>query len=126
MSNVVDLSELTSEVSSVLTMYAKEVNDDMLKWMEKTAKDAAKDLKKIAPSKSGKYAKGWTATKDGSGWKVHNKKRAGLAHLTEHGHPIIRDGRVVGHAPAITHIKTEELKVIDKVKELENTIKGVH
>lgn len=121
----VDLSNLTSEITATLAMYSNSVNDEMLKWMEKTAKDCAKEIKKTAPKKSGKYASGWTATKDGAGWKIHNKKRPGLAHLTEHGHPIVRNGRVVGHAKAEVHIKPAETHVIDKVQDLEKKLGGL-
>ena len=122
--NVIDLSDLTSEVGSILSMYAKNVTETTEKWLEKTAKDTAKDLKKTSPRRSGQYAKGWSATKKDGHWYVHNKKRPGLAHLTEFGHPIVRNGRVVGKAEAEPHIKEAEQRAINNVKDLAKELGG--
>lgn len=125
MSNVIDLSDLASEVGAVLTMYAQNVTNETSQWMEKTARDTAKDLKKSSPKKSGKYAQGWSATKKNGRWVVHNKKRPGLAHLTENGHPIVRGGVVVGHAGANHHIKNAEQRAQEKIQDLAKQLKKV-
>ena len=125
MANVVDISQLSSEVGAVLSMYAQNVHNETEKWLEKTAKETAKDLQKTSPKRSGKYAKSWTATKKDGHWVVHNKKAPGLAHLTEFGHPIVRNGVVIGQAKAQPHIKPAEDRALDRVKELANKLKQV-
>lgn len=106
-------------------MYAQNVHNETEKWLEKTAKETAKDLQKTSPKNTGKYAKGWTATKKDGHWVVHNKKAPGLAHLLEHGHPVKRDGVKIGDVNAIEHIKPAEERAKDKVKELANKLKQV-
>lgn len=125
MSNVIDISQLASEVGAVVSMYAQNVHTETEKWLEQTAKDTANDLRKSSPKRSGKYAKGWAATKKGGHWIVHNKKRPGLAHLTEFGHPIVRNGVVVGQAKAKPHIKAAEDRAGERVKDLVNKLKNV-
>lgn len=125
MAHTIDISQLSSEVGAVLSMYAQNVHTETEKWLEQTARETAKDLKQTSPKRSGKYAQGWTAVKRNGHWVVCNKKRPGLAHLTESGHPIIRNGVVVGRAKANPHIKPAEERAAERVRELAEKLKQV-
>lgn len=125
MADVIDISQLASEVGAVLSMYAQNVHTETEKFLEETAKETAKDLKKTSPKVSGKYAKGWTATKKGGHWIVHNRTRPGLAHLLEHGHPNKRNGVTIGKADAKPHIKDAETRAGERVKILAEKLKNV-
>lgn len=107
-----------ADIHGVLTLYTNNVSDEMHKWLEKAARDTAKELRETSPKKSGKYAKGWTVKKMHGNWIVYNKDRPGLAHLLEHGHPIVRNGQTIGTAGASPHIKDAEDHADQRVEEL--------
>lgn len=91
------------------------VDDGMQEVFDEVGKEAAKKLKKTSPvnpkgKQSGRYAKGWTYEK-GKKYRgkavgvVRNKTDPQLTHILEYGHPLIRNGKVVGNVEAREHIR---------------------
>ncbi|MBO7206498.1 MAG: HK97 gp10 family phage protein [Kiritimatiellae bacterium] len=73
------------------------------------ADQCVKKLKATSPKNRAhtKYAKSWKSKKIDDGYVVYNEK-AGLTHLLENGHDVVRNGVKVGRARAIPHIKPVE------------------
>lgn len=91
------------------------VDDDMQAVFDEVGKEAAQKLKKTSPvnpkgKKSGRYAKGWAYEK-GKKYRgkavgvVRNKTDPQLTHILEYGHPLVRNGKVVGNVDAKEHIR---------------------
>ena len=107
---------LAKTIQEELLNVGVEVSDEMQAVFDEVGKEAAQTLRKTSPKNpkgkhSGRYAKGWVYErgKRGNGQKgagvVRNKTDPQLTHLLEYGHPIVRDGKVVGNAEAIEHIR---------------------
>lgn len=97
--------EITGTCKSALTVATKEM-----------AKSAVKQLKKVSPSNTGKYAKGWSYTQSGDRYVVYNRTRASLTHLLNNDHKIIMKGKAYGIRKGDNHIgKVRE--AIDKSAE---------
>lgn len=117
----VKIDRLADEITRILQEYTTEVEQGLEKAKQKVAKDGAKKLRETSPKKTGRYAKGWTATKQGTSYVIHNKDRYQLAHLLEFGHAKVGGGRVSGKP----HIKPVEEEVINQFeKAVEKVIKG--
>lgn len=109
------------EIAKTLQEYTSEVEEGLEDAKEKAAKNGAKALKSSSPKRSGRYAKGWRAKKDGTAWVIHNATRYQIAHLLEKGHAKKGGGRVGG----IAHIApVEETTIKEYEKEVERVIKG--
>ena len=91
------------------------VDDDMQEVFDEVGKEAVKKLKATSPvnprgKKSGRYAKGWAYEK-GKRYRgkavgvVRNKTDPQLTHILEYGHPLVRNGKVVGNVEAREHIR---------------------
>ena len=91
------------------------VDDDMQEVFDEVGKEAVKRLKATSPvnprgKKSGRYAKGWAYEK-GKRYRgkavgvVRNKTDPQLTHILEYGHPLVRNGKVVGNVEAREHIR---------------------
>lgn len=115
---------LKEGIEGAISKWLEEYNDDVLIAMEESvdsvAKDSVKKLKSESPKgATGKYAKGWTYTKDTArlrvGATIHGKKGTyNLAHLLEFGHAIVGGGRSKGKTRAITHIEPVERWAIEE------------
>lgn len=117
----VNVEGLADEITRSLKEYTTEVEEGMEKAKQKVAKKGAKTLRESSPRDTGRYAKGWTATKRGTNYTIHNKDRYQLAHLLEHGHAKVGGGRV----PGIPHIRPVEEQVIKEYEdETEKVIRG--
>lgn len=90
-------------------------DDDMQEVFDQVGKEAVKKLKETSPVNpkgrhSGRYAKGWTYEK-GKKYRgkavgvVRNKTDPQLTHILEYGHPLVRNGEVVGNVEAREHIR---------------------
>lgn len=90
-------------------------DDDMQEVFDQVGKEAVKKLKETSPVNpkgrhSGRYAKGWTYEK-GKKYRgkavgvVRNKTDPQLTHILEYGHPLVRNGKVVGNVEAREHIR---------------------
>lgn len=118
----VKIGDLAAEITKRLQEYTSEVEDGLEKAKEKAAKDGTKTLKATSPKgRTGEYAKGWRAKRDGKAWVIHNATRYQLAHLLEKGHAKRGGGRVPGRA----HIAPVEEQVVDQfTNEVERVIRG--
>ncbi len=106
---------LAKTIQEELMNVGVQVSDEMQEVFDEIGKEAAKKLRETSPvnersPQSGRYAKGWTYErgKRTRNWKcsgiVRNKTDPQLTHLLEYGHPIVRNGEVVGNFDGITHI----------------------
>lgn len=117
----VDLGNLANEITKALQEYTSDVEEGLEKAKEKAAKDGAKKLRVTSPKKTGKYANGWRATKDGGSWVIHNATRYQVAHLLEKGHVKRGGGRVAGKV----HIAPVEEQTIKQFEDdVEKVIRG--
>lgn len=107
---------LAKTINEELQALGVEVNEEMQEVFDEVGKEAVKKLKATSPknpkgSQSGRYAGGWIYEKGkraknykGSG-AVRNKTDPQLTHLLEYGHPLVRNGKVVGNVEAKEHIR---------------------
>lgn len=115
---------LKEGLESALSKWMEEYNDEVLEAMEETitevAEASARKLKAESPKGStGKYAKGWTYTKDQGrlrvGATIYGKKGTyNLAHLLEFGHAIVGGGRSKDQTRAIPHVEPVEKWAIEE------------
>ena len=84
----------------------KLTEDALIASIDKTAKETVQKVKSASPTKTGKYAKGWTSkatTQAGRGRygrTVYNKPRYMLVHLLQNGHGGPRPARAHPHIPS--------------------------
>ena len=112
---------MAQAVAKTLKEYEGATIDNMKKAVDKTAKQAVKELKSSSPVRTGAYSKSWAAkrTKQSNAWAyektVFNKKHYRLTHLLEKGHKKVNGGRVA----ARPHIaKVEQEAIDDLIKEI--------
>jgi hypothetical protein len=90
---------------------------------------ASSPVNERSPQK-GRYAKGWKyergkKVKGVTMSYIRNKSDPQLTHLLEYGHPIVRNGTVVGTAPAKEHIApVAEWVAQEANKRIEKSIGG--
>lgn len=109
---------LAKTINEELLQLGVAVNDDMQEVFDEVGKEAAKKLKETSPKnekspQKGRYAKGWTyesgkSTRNNSSkvkGVVRNKTDPQLTHILEYGHPLVRNGEVIGNVAPIEHIK---------------------
>lgn len=112
------------------------VDDDMQAVFDEVGKEAAQKLRATSPKNpkgkhSGRYAKGWvyekgkrSSTHSSSG-VVRNKTDPQLTHILEYGHPLVRNGKVVGNVEEKEHIRPVAEWVSKEVeKRLKNLLGG--
>lgn len=113
--------DIGMEITLILKEYTSEVESEIEKLSKEIADESIKELKATSPKLTGKYAKGWSKRKQGSGYIIYNKNKPGLTHLLEKGHAK-RGG--VGRVAGIPHIEPVEAKAMDKFeKGVERIIK---
>lgn len=108
---------IAKEIGTILDEYEKLASDTVEKASRKTARDAVQKLKSSSPKKTGEYASGWSARKQGHGYVVYNRKHPGLTHLLEKGHLIKNKKGTYGRAPARVHIAPVEQEAIKEYEE---------
>ena len=116
MADVIKVDDLAGEIVLAVKTYTEEVGAAIEEAVKETAQALAADLRETSPKKTGEYAKGWTARKEGPGkYVVYNKKKPQLTHLLEHGHAKRGGGRVEGRphiGPAVDkHIPAMERRI---------------
>lgn len=115
----ISIDKLAQAINEELTKFAGAADEVVAEAVNKVAKDTVQRLKQTSPKRSGKYAASWQASTLRGGRHYNGKiVHAGggeyrLTHLLEHGHAVVRGGRVVGHAPAEPHIESAEQAAID-------------
>ena len=118
----IGLDGLSGAISEVLLEFENASYEAIRSAADKTAQEVIKQTKAAAPVRKGRYKAGWGKTVvNGNSRRyavtVHNKKRAGLAHLLEHGHG---GPRPAGAHPHITpDEETEKLFTENLRKEME-------
>lgn len=105
-------SQLANEIMRCLNEYTEEVTEALEDTKKELAKEAVKTLRQTSPKRRGKYRKGWTKTKQGTKYVVHNRVYQ-LPHLLEKGHAKRNGGRV----GAIVHIKPVEERIAREAPE---------
>src|SRR5690625_4832211 len=111
----IKLNNLPKEMSEILKMYTKDMEQSLEKEKQKAARAGAKELREstLTPvrkygARKGRYKRGWTSMKRGTAYIIRNKTDWQLTHLLEKGHALRQGGR----AKAYPHIKPVEEKVI--------------
>lgn len=102
--------DLTVELKKILDEYGDSVTNIMNEEVEKIGKDAKRKITKESKGQisGNKYSRSFAVKVNsmlGGLYKeviLYNKK-AGLTHLLEKGHPIVRNGHTVGQASARPH-----------------------
>ena len=113
MAEVIKVDDLVGEITLAVRTYTEEVGAAIEEAVKETARALAADLRETSPKKTGEYAKGWTAKKEGPGrYVVYNKKKPQLTHLLEHGHAKAGGGRVEGRP----HIKPAEERHVPQLE----------
>lgn len=117
----VKVTDLTTEVMTMLAEYGTDIQDAMNDATVLAGKNAVKELRKTSPRKSGKYAKGWTIKTDkkpfGQVVVTLYNKLPHLPHLLEYGHAKVNGGRVDGipHIwPAAKHAEESLLEAAEE------------
>lgn len=93
-------------IRSTLDETKKLTEDALIEASDKTAKETVKKIKGAAPSKTGKYGKGWTSkvtTQAGRGRygrTVYNGPKYMLTHLLQNGHGGPRPAGAHPHIPS--------------------------
>lgn len=89
--------ELQAKIKALFADYETEAENAINEVIAGVAKNAAKELRKTSPKKTGTYSKGWTSkvekTRIGVTGIVYNRDVPGLAHLLEFGHAKRNGGR---------------------------------
>ena len=126
---------LAKTINEELQSIGVAVDDEMQEVFDEVGKEAVKKLKATSPvnpkgKHSGRYAKGWTYEK-GKKYRgksvgvVRNRTDPQLTHLLEYGHPLVRNGKVIGNVQAKEHIRPVADWVAEEVeKRLTNKLGG--
>lgn len=125
--------QLTDAIRAALESFARDdVTEALSEAMDEVGKEAVNRLKSTSPKKKrngGRYAKGWKYQRDKKSrlllaGTVYNATDGQLTHLLEHGHPIVRNGVVVGRVKPQKHIEPVNTWVQDElVKKFTNKLK---
>ena len=115
------INNVTNEILRALRLYTNEVADKVEDIKQEVAEDTVSNLKQTSPKKTGKYAKSWKVTKQGTKYIVHAKAPYyRLTHLLERGHAKVNGGRV----PGKVHIAPAEEKAIrDYLEKVERELR---
>ena len=108
------LDAAVKTIQDSLAAFGVQIDDSIQEIFDEVGKEAVTKLKATSPvnersPQKGRYAKGWKYER---GKKVRgvtmsyirNAKDPQLTHLLEYGHPIVRNGKVVGNAQPKEHI----------------------
>lgn len=122
-----NFGSLAKTIQEELQNVGVQVSDDMQAVFDEVGKEAVQKLKQTSPKNpkgkhSGRYAKGWVYEK---GKRTRNFKCSGvvrnktdpqLTHLLEYGHPLVRNGKVVGNVEEKEHIRPVADWVADEIE----------
>lgn len=119
------VNEIGRAVEKVLAEYKDATVATMKKAIDKTSKQAVRDLKADSPKRTGAYAKSWASKVDKKTSVlayekiVFNKKRYYITHLLEKGHRKANGGFVAAQ-PHIAKVEQDAVKTL--VKEIEKNV----
>lgn len=128
MSTTVNIEGLSNAIMSELNIMEKNVKVGINKASKNAAAAGAKELRNTSPVRSdgynrkyppGSYAKSWTNKVTGTNLgieqrTIYNAKHYQIAHLLEHGHVIVSNGKRYGMSRAIPHISTVDESVAEQ------------
>lgn len=111
--NIGNPDKLAKTIQSYMEDFGRDVTEAIGEAMDEVGKEAVNRLKNTSPKKKrngGRYAKGWKYQRDKKSrllieGRVYNATDGSLTHLLEKGHPIIRNGVVVGRVKPQKHIE---------------------
>lgn len=111
--NIGNPDKLAKTIQSYMEDFGRDVTEAIGEAMDEVGKEAVKRLKSTSPKKKrngGRYAKGWKYQRDKKSrllieGRVYNATDGSLTHILEKGHPIIRNGVVVGRVKPQKHIE---------------------
>lgn len=118
----VKIGQLSKSIMKELGDFGMVTGMKVDKICNEVAHDAAEELEKVSPKRSGDYKDSWVAD------RRHTKKNVygyivradapgyRLAHLLEKGHQLKRGGRSIGKVEAIEHIAPVEKKAVEKLQ----------
>ena len=110
---------IEAELMEILNGYVVETKNILDEDLKKAAQNARKEIRQNAPTKSGKYKRGWTYKKTENGYIVYNASQPWKTHLLENGHAKRGGGQV----RAIKHIKpAAENSINQLLKDLKNDL----
>jgi hypothetical protein len=124
MAEIVTLDNLADVIINTYQTYTDDVVAAIDVEADKTADLILEEVKKLAPKRTGEYAKNFTKTKKQSSsrvdYHVWNKKHYRRVHLLEYGHAKRGGGRVEGiphvEPAADAHIPGYERRVEEIIK----------
>ncbi|MBB6218186.1 hypothetical protein HNQ80_004326 [Anaerosolibacter carboniphilus] len=101
-----DIKELDQFANDILNLAEKKMPKEVKKFLTKEGAKLNRKVKKKAQSKvkkkTGNYMKGFKKGKPykykGDEWALRVYNGAPHAHLIEHGHAVVRDGKEIGFA----------------------------
>ena len=100
MASSVNIDNLAGEIVQAVKSYTEDVSKGIEKETESKADSILKETRRLAPKKTGEYAKGFKKSKrklvGGLEYTVWNKKHYQRIHLLEKGHAKVNGGRVSG------------------------------
>lgn len=115
------MTDFQKEIKAALEEYADVANDVLQEAIEKSAKEAVKELKKTSPKRKGTYAKSWKQKVVSQTLSTVQRviyasgHQYSITHLLEKGHAKRGGGRVKGYP----HIAAAEKNAAERVlKEL--------
>jgi len=118
----ISINQLADEITQAVKEYTEDVTAGIENEVESTADKVLAETKRLAPRRTGQYAKSFVKTDkslpDNRRYVIWNKKKFWLAHLLEFGHAKSGGGRV----PAYPHLRPAHDK---HVGELEENIKRI-
>ena len=111
--NIGNPDKLAKTIQSYMEDFGRDVTEAIGEAMDEVGKEAVNRLKSTSPKKKkngGRYAKGWKYQREKKSRllieaRVYNATDGQLTHLLEKGHPIIRNGVVVGRVKPQKHIE---------------------
>jgi len=92
----ISIDQLAGAITQAVKEYTEDVSDAIEKKVDEVAKEVLDDTVTNAPKDTGKYAKGFKITKQGTKRIIWNKKHSRIVHLNEFGHAKVNGGRVSG------------------------------
>ena len=111
--------DLAKTVTQVLKEYEGATLDAMKKAVDKTSKQAVRDLKASSPKRTGAYSRDWAAKKrkNTNQWAysktVYNKTHYRVTHLLEKGHRKVNGGMVAAR-PHIAKVEQDAVNELYK------------
>lgn len=111
--NIGNPDKLAKTIQSYMEDFGRDVTEAIGEAMDEVGKEAVNRLKSTSPKKKkngGRYAKGWKYQRDKKSrllieGRVYNATDGSLTHILEKGHPIVRNGVVVGRVKPQKHIE---------------------